>query len=188
MAIIRTPRFTLRRIRQSDAEMFAHACNDPLIARNTARIPHPYTLDDARAFVARAENAFDAGEEYAFAVFENDRLVACSGIMTLGDGAYELGYWVAADARGKGAATEAARGVVAYGFERRGAARLEAGHFADNPASGRILERIGFRYTGEKKQQNSVGRGCAAQCVRMMLPRDSYKAPKAGEISIIDEN
>lgn len=176
MTVIQTPRFLLRRIETTDAPAFARACNDPLIARNTARIPHPYSLDDAISFVAMIGDAFDKGEEYAFAVTEKEELVACCGVSVKPDHV-ELGYWVGAQARGRGVATEAARAVAHFAFEKLGAPTLQAGHFTDNPASGRVLEKIGFRYTGERVMQFSLGRGGEAESFRMMLRREDFSAP-----------
>ena len=176
MTVIHTKRLLLRRIETTDAPAFARACNDELIARNTGRIPHPYTLDDAISFVALIGDAFDKGEEYAFAVTENDRLVACCGV-SIKPAHVELGYWVGAQQRGRGVATEAVRAVAHFAFEKLGAAILQAGHFTDNPASGRVLEKIGFRYTGERVMQFSLGRGCEAESFRLTLRREDFSAP-----------
>lgn len=176
MTVIHTARLLLRRIEETDAPAFARACNDALIARNTARIPHPYSLDEATSFVAVIGDAFDKGEECAFAVCENDELVACCGVSAKPDH-FELGYWVSAQQRGRGVATEAARAVAHFAFKKLGAPVLRAGHFTDNPASGRVLEKIGFRYTGETVMQFSLGRGGEAESFRMMLRREDFSAP-----------
>ncbi len=182
MTRIQTNRLLLRRIEETDAPAFARLCNDELIARNTARIPHPYTLEDAQRFVAFIGGVFDRGAEYAFAVCEEGDLIACCGV-TGPDGNFDLGYWVGAPFRGRGVATEAARAVAHFAFERLGADVLQAGHFTDNPASGRVLEKAGFRYTGETKQQFSLGRGGEADSFRMTLRRADFAAPQDVRLS-----
>ena len=174
--IIETNRFTLRAITDADAPVFAVLCNDELLARNTARIPHPYSPDDAKKFVDYASTAFAAGSEYPFAVCEGDDIVACAGVKC-DDHAFELGYWVGAEARGCGVATEAAGAVAHFAFERLGAETIVAGHYIDNPASGRVLKKLGFKPTGEAPMLFSLGRGAEAQTARVALARDDFAAP-----------
>jgi RimJ/RimL family protein N-acetyltransferase len=121
--------------------------------------------------------ALAAGTEYAFAVCERGAIVACAGVMPRQAGAVELGYWVAAQARGKGVATEAAGATALFAFERLGAEPMLAGHFTDNPGSGRVLAKLGFKPTGETVKTFSAGRGGEADTVRMKLARTDFRAP-----------
>ena len=174
MIIIKTNRLILRPIKRTDAPRFAALCNDIDIARNTARIPHPYTPDHAREFVDRSAAAFDDGTEYAFAVCRNDEIIACAGVMQMGGGAVEIGYWVGAAYRRAGIAVEAAQAVSQYAFEQQGNEKAVAGFFTDNPASGRVLTKIGFTATGEIAKTNSLGRGGKADTVRMVLHKEDF--------------
>ena len=174
--IIETNRFTLRAILESDAPAFAVLCNDELLACNTARIPHPYSLQDAKKFVAYASAAFAEGSEYPFAVCEREDIIACAGVKC-DDDAFELGYWVAASARGRDVATEAARAVAQFAFDRLGAQTLLAGHYVDNPASGRVLAKLGFKPTGETPMLFSLGRGAEAETARVALARADFMPP-----------
>ncbi len=177
MTFIKTNRFLLRPVDVDDAPAFAALCNDEMIARNTARIPYPYTLEDAEIFTKTAAAAFRNGKEHAFAVCEQDTIIACCGVMRITNILFELGYWVSLPARGRGVATEAAHAVSHFAFSTLRAETLLAGHFADNPASGRVLEKIGFRKTGDTRLQFSLGRGGEAQSLRMKLSREAFKAP-----------
>jgi RimJ/RimL family protein N-acetyltransferase len=85
------------------------------------------------------------------------------------NGAAELGYWIARPFWGQGLATEAARAVVSAAHTL-GHRRIIAGHFIDNPASGRVLRKVGFRATGQVEQRQSRGRGAAAPC--LLFERD----------------
>jgi RimJ/RimL family protein N-acetyltransferase len=90
------------------------------------------------------------------------RLIGSCGIGKA-DGQVELGYWIARSHWGLGYASEAARAVL--GIARAlGHRRLIAGHFTDNPASGRVLRKIGFRATGKTELRHSKARGYAAPC------------------------
>lgn len=182
MTIITTPRLLLRPILQDDAPAFARLCDDRLIARNTARIPHPYTIENAKAFVTFISNAFEAGEEYAFAVCEDGDIVACAGISPQEGGVFELGYWVGAEARRRGVAVEAAGAVACFAFEQLGASRIAAGHFTDNPVSGRVLSKLGFKPTGEIVRTYSAGRGGEADTRRMALTSEGFATPTSVQI------
>ena len=176
MTLIKTNRFLLRSVDEADAPVFALLCNDELIARNTARIPHPYSLEDAEFFAAGRAKAFALGTEYAFAVCDAGEIVGCCGVARITNEMFELGYWVAMAARGCGVATEAAEAVSQFAFAKLGARIVAAGHFTDNPASGRVLAKVGFRYTGETRKQFSLGRGGEFDSRRMSLARDEFAA------------
>ena len=80
------------------------------------------------------------------------------------DGEIELGYWIARDYWGRGYATEAARAVLKLA-KTLGHRRISAGHFTDNPASGRVLTKVGFEPTGEVRSRFSLARGSEAPAV-----------------------
>ena len=64
----------------------------------------------------------------------------------------ELGYWIGVPYWGQGYATEASRELLRYGFEDLGLHRIFASHFKHNPASGRILVKLGMRYEGCQRE------------------------------------
>lgn len=171
-----TQRLKLTRFARADVEALTVALDDPRIAHMTARIPHPYTPADAFAFLALIERGWAIGREYAYAIRFEDKLAGSAGIVVHGSEA-ELGYWIAAPFWGRGIATEAAQAVCAETFQTLDVARLTAGHFADNPASGRVLRKLGFSPTGETGQRFSIGRGDDAPFVGYALER----RPKTGD-------
>lgn len=175
MTIITTKRLTLRPIEARDVSRFTALCNDIDIARNTARVPHPYTPKDAYLFVEFMMQAFKDGKEYVFAVCENGEIAACAGVMLVGESAVELGYWVGAGDRGRGLATEAARAVTQFAIEKLGATEVLSGHFKDNPASGRVLRKVGLTPTGETEWIMSLGRGEKVQSIRLRLSAADFE-------------
>lgn len=169
MIKIKTDRLSLRPIHRRDAPRFAELCSDILIARNTARVPHPYGLKDAEKFVRFAEEVFASDKEYPFAVCKDALIIACAGVSLIGKGVFELGYWVGVDYRGSGIATEAASAVAQFAIDKKRATQLHAGYFADNPTSGSVLQKLGFEPTGEVVKMHSVGRGCEADVIRLSV-------------------
>ena len=92
----------------------------------------------------------------------------------------ELGYWVAAGARGRGVATEAAGAATLFAFERLAAETVLAGHFTDNPASGRVLAKLGFELVGPQMLPSMVlGYDVPGQKTR--LTRARWNALRAQE-------
>jgi RimJ/RimL family protein N-acetyltransferase len=160
----RTDRLLLRPGWPEDAAALAGALADHAIVRNLAKVPWPYGLADAEAFLAAEPKA----GEPDFLVFRRTRgparLIGGIGLGRTPEGEIELGYWIARNAWGLGYATEAACAVVAMARGSLGLDRLVAGHFLDNPASGRVLEKIGFRPTGIVEIRYSAGRGESAPC------------------------
>ena len=141
-AVLKTTRLTLRAPRPDDAEAIKSLINDRRVAENTARIPHPYTVKDARTFIASAE------DQPMFVITRDDgRIVGGCGIATLRADGPEIGYWIGVPYWGNGYATEAARALVDHAFGELGYEELRAGARVTNPASRRVLEKCGFQWT-----------------------------------------
>jgi RimJ/RimL family protein N-acetyltransferase len=142
--VLQTERLTLRAPRRSDAKAIARLANDRRVAANTARIPHPYTAEDAEQFIA-AVNRQDG--EATFVVTLEGHVIGACGI-DVRENAAEIGYWLGAPYWSRGYATEAARAVIDHAFGDLGHAMLHAGARVSNPASRRVLEKCGFQWTG----------------------------------------
>jgi RimJ/RimL family protein N-acetyltransferase len=144
--VLETERLILRAPRLEDAKAVATLANDRRIAENTARIPHPYKIADAEAFIASVNVP---GGETVFLITDLDETVlgAC-GVGALDDQGPELGYWLGVPFWGQGYATEAVRAVIDYVFTELDFEFLNAGARVTNPASRRVLEKCGFQWTG----------------------------------------
>ncbi len=165
---LETARLVLRAPQSGDAVYLADLANDIEVARMTTRVRHPYRLADAQAYVASMIGA-DPGVEQAFALAHRDfGVIGMAGLHPSEDRHAELGYWIGRTFRGRGFATEAAQAVARWAAQAWGRRALVSGHFADNPASGRVLEKAGFLYTGEVRPRFSLGRGQAV-ATRMMV-------------------
>ena len=160
----RTDRLLLRPGWLEDAPALFEAIRDEGIVRNLASAPWPYTLEDAQAFL-RTERAHG---EPCFLIFRRTdgapQLIGTVGFGRRPAGETEFGYWIARAHWGRGYATEAGQAAIALARDSLRLSRLSAGHFLDNPASGRVLEKLGFRSTGTIALRYSAGRGDEAPC------------------------
>ena len=154
----RTERLLLRPGFPEDAPALAEAIADERIVRNLATAPWPYRLRDAEAFLAAPRDPVLPTFLIAERTDGAPRLVGSCGLGRRPSGAVELGYWIARAHWGRGIATEAGRALVDIARALRLPA-LEGSHFLDNPASGRVLEKLGFRPTGIVAARMSCGRG-----------------------------
>jgi RimJ/RimL family protein N-acetyltransferase len=144
--VLETERLLLRAPTIEDAKAIAKLANDRRIAENTARIPHPYALADAKQFIASAKTSAD---ELVFLVtLANSGVVGACGIARLDGQSPELGYWLGVRHWGQGYATEAVRAVIDHAFTQLAYDALAASARVTNPASRRVLEKCGFQWTG----------------------------------------
>lgn len=150
---------TLRPVQEDDIERIFEACQDPLISRFTT-VPSPYTMTHAQFFVQEQEPArFAAKSELLFVItegYEEDEkfcgLISFHSV-NLGNHTAELGYWVAAPARGKGIGSTAAKMITEYGFATMGFKRIEALVNVDNETSKALLRSAGYELEGIMRQK-----------------------------------
>jgi RimJ/RimL family protein N-acetyltransferase len=173
----RTPRLLLRPGFPEDAPALARAMGDEAIARNLAVVPWPYSLRDAEAFLASPRDpilpsllVFERGEAAP-------KLVGSCGLGRRPSGAVEMGYWIARGFWGRGLATEACSALIDIA-RALGLRQVEASHFIDNPASARVLDKLGFQSTGLIAPRMSCARGTE---VPARLMRLRLATPDLGE-------
>jgi RimJ/RimL family protein N-acetyltransferase len=135
----------LRTWTEDDVNALVAGCNDPEVAHWVPTIPHPYTRDDALAFI-RGEVRDD---HEAFAIEVGGEVVGGIGI-GLNSHGYRaaIGYWVAAAHRGRGICTRALRLLTRHALEERRLQRVELITDPDNVASQRVAEKVGFGREG----------------------------------------
>ncbi|WP_417322270.1 GNAT family N-acetyltransferase [Erythrobacter aureus] len=170
-----TERLLLRPAWPEDADALFGGIADEGIVRNLARAPWPYLPKHAREFVMQAQDPHFPRFLITLPTQSGSEVIGCIGIDPMGNGDVELGYWVARHHWGHGFASEAARGVLDVA-KLLGHTRIVAGHFIDNPASGRVLRKIGFVPTGKIAARHSCGRGEDADCALYRLDLDDSAA------------
>jgi RimJ/RimL family protein N-acetyltransferase len=141
--VLHTQRLVLRQFELSDTYWVYEASLDPQLA-HFVELPHPYQVAHARHFVeAVAMGGWITGERAEFAVQAGEKPVGRIGL-GLGPGSGEIGYWLAPEGRGHGYATEAARAVCQWAFDRLRLEIIEWRAEVGNVASRRVAERVGF--------------------------------------------
>lgn len=145
-----TSRLILRPLNSGDAPALAALANNWNVARQTRRIPHPYSEADASEFIAAQRKAHFKGEEWVWAVCSKDEghpLLGCIGV-TFGELEAEIGYWLGEAHWKQGYATEAARAIVNHVFASCELWQLDGKHLFNNNESGRVLTKLGFQVVG----------------------------------------
>ena len=166
---LRTERLTLRPFEIADAERVVAILSNWNITRMLSDAPWPPTPANQRAWLATHLEEWRTGAAYRFAVIHQGVLIGCAdvGVET---GVGEIGYWLDENAWGQGFATEAATAVLDFASTTLGLTRFKAGRAADNTASGRVLEKLGFAAIGEGELW-STPRNAMIRRVRYALGR-----------------
>lgn len=145
---LHTPRLLLRTYNVEDIPDLIPLIGAREIAATTLRIPHPYTQADAEDQVRRSQGSEDAVRLGVW-IEASSSLIGGMGLRLEPDHHRgELGYWIGVPYWGNGYATEAAQAMLRYGFEEMKLNRIYASHFSNNPASGRILLKVGMQPEG----------------------------------------
>lgn len=165
--VIETQRLRLRRPRMTDAPRVAKLLNDRELARMTPSVPHPYGLEDAQAYLAQVDEA-DPDDRAMFVIDHPEQ--GPIGVVGFDseNGRTEMGCWIGRPFWNLGFATEAAKGALVWAHRDWKRRYVLARHFSDNPASGSVLCKSGFLYTGEVRLSPSAARGEAVPS-RMMV-------------------
>lgn len=157
-------RLRLDPVQAGDAEAIARLADDRHIAEMTARIPHPYGLADAVAFLA------DLGDARVFAARRRSDAVFL-GLASLRGRAepetFELGYWLGRPFWGEGLGTEMAQALVDHAFGDLGAAFIEVRCRVVNAASRRVIQKCGFPYAGTGMDVSLFAGRVASETYRM---------------------
>jgi RimJ/RimL family protein N-acetyltransferase len=141
----------LRPFEAGDAAEVTRLVSDRRIADTTRNIAHPYRHEMAEQWIASLGPNFQAGTQATFAVMHaaDHTLMGAIGLtIARADQRAEMGYWLGVPFWGQGYTTEAATALLRYGFTELGLHRIMATHIARNPASGRVMQKIGMRYEG----------------------------------------
>jgi RimJ/RimL family protein N-acetyltransferase len=180
-----TERLLLRPGWAEDAPALATAIAHEAIAYKLAKLPWPYSVDDAAWFLGLDRKATDANFLIFTRTLGQPRLVGGIGLHDQ-DGESEIGYWIAPSFWGLGFATEAGRAVVDIARHTLKLPRLVSGHFTDNPASGHVLRKLGFKPNGRTELRHCLARSEERPCAlydqdltEMPLMRAEARMPMA---------
>lgn len=165
---IETERLLMRLPELKDAPALSRYAGDYDVAKMTSRIPSPYPELAAELWILQTRAAYRPGSNVTLIVEHEGEVIGSGGVFKRHvDADWEIGYWIAKPVWGKGFGTEIGAAMVRFACDELKARRVIAGHYADNPASGRILEKLGFAYTGEEPALFSIARMGRAPCKSM---------------------
>jgi RimJ/RimL family protein N-acetyltransferase len=152
--VLTTARLILRPFARADAPEVQRLAGAFAIADTTLLIPHPYEDGMAETWIDSHGPSLARGESVTLAITLGGReLMGAIGVRVDARHAHaELGYWLGTPYWGRGYATEAAEALLQYGFGTLGLHRIFAHHFVRNPASGRVLQKIGMQREGRLRE------------------------------------
>ncbi len=168
--ILNTPRLTLRPFDRTDARSVQKLAGAWSVASMLARVPYPYENGMAEDWIGTHEPLRESGTSFTYAITHCGHLIGCVGIERDDGGDFEIGYWLGHPFWGKGYATEAAQAVKDAAVNALNLTRMVSGHFVENPISGRVLTKLGFRYTHEAPNE------CLARGHKVMAKRMEWTA------------
>jgi len=151
MPTLETPRLLLRKVVMGDvADLYVYG-RDPEVARHV--LWEPYRSEaDARAYVRFLHRQYRSEQPSSWGIVykPHNKMVGTIGFMWWNQdhNSAEIGYSLARSYWNQGIMSEALREMLRYGFEAMGLHRIEAQHESDNPASGRVMEKVGMRREG----------------------------------------
>lgn len=148
-------RLILRPFKLSDTKRVQLLAGDKAIASTTLSIPHPYEDGMAEEWIRTHEEEFEKGEFIHFAIVlkSSQDLIGAMGLNLHKEHAHaELGYWIGKPYWNQAYCTEAAREVIRHGFETLNLNRIHAMHLSRNPASGKVMRKIGMIHEGRRRE------------------------------------
>lgn len=171
-----TARLVLRELSEADVPALARELGNFKISRHTCSIPYPYNYSDAVEFVARQKAKPTASVKKVIAHKSTpDELIGSVRLhVNMAENTCELGYWLAESQWGHGYGTEAAAAIVEHAFSQLKYAFILASYDDDNPASGRVLAKLGFSEIGKCKEF-SLAQGKFVPGTRVMLTPEQWQ-------------
>ena len=176
--IIRTERLVLRPPLPADAAEIASRIGIRDVAWNLGRAPFPYQISDAEAWVERVPQGWAQDSGYVLVLTHaSDGVIGCVGLDRKPMDIWEIGYWLGKPWWGRGYVTEAASALMTWAQDAKGIEKFASGHFSDNPASGRVLIKLGFDPCGET-EMFGLARGGKHPAIRYTKGTDPELALK----------
>jgi ribosomal-protein-alanine N-acetyltransferase len=153
--ILETPRLRLRPFELADAADVQRLAGDIAVFETTTQVPHPYKDGMAATWIASHRVAFAERRDATFAIVAraDDSLLGAISLMNIAtDHQAELGYWLGKPHWNHGYCSEAGVAALRFAFAGLGLRRVHATHMTRNPASGRVMAKIGMRHEGTRRQ------------------------------------
>ena len=167
---IETPRLILRPFVNSDAARVQVLASDNQVSKSTLHIPYPYLDGMAEQWIASHKGHWDNKTAVTYAIIDKEKLILM-GTMSLVDirqKKAELGYWLGVDFWRKSFCSEAAQALVDFALSDLGIDKIFAEHLIDNPASGKVMEKIGMLYQHKIQKIDRFGQRVDVKCYQLL--------------------
>ncbi len=156
--VIETERLVLSQLQEGDIPFVTEYLQDKIFSDLTSNIPYPYSREHAEFWMKMSRESFENNTGYTFAVRNKEgKILGAIGLHDREDDKAELGYWLGKPFWNKGYITEAATALIGFGFQELQLNKIYATYFLQNPASGRIMEKIGMEREALLKQHVRKG-------------------------------
>ena len=158
--VLKTERLVLNYPERSDIPDIVQMLNEPDYSSHTLGLPYPYTPKDAEFWLGLAQKGLEQKDKFVFAVRlqESGKIIGGIDISLVPKHRRgEIGYWLGKNYWNQGYMTEAGKAVIRFGFEELSLKRIYASHFSTNPASGRVMQKIGMEKEGFLKAYTNKG-------------------------------
>jgi RimJ/RimL family protein N-acetyltransferase len=149
-------RFVLRQFRHSDEGSLVKHINSSHIADRVSNVPHPYTKKHATEWFARLEEErtkWKHTRRLDFAIDVSGEVVGSIAFINIDGHKAQVSYWLGSDFQGQGVMPEALKLAVEFGFKVCGFVRIWGYTWDNNPASRRVLEKVGFMREGAHRKE-----------------------------------
>ena len=160
--MIETKRIIFRRWADTDAKELFLLASDPDVGPRAGWPPHK-SVEESMDIINKV---FNSDHIWALVLKETGQLIGCMGYYShtesnigIDEGEAEVGYWIGKPFWNQGYCTEALQAMIDYCFNVKGFLTLWADHFIDNPASGKVMEKCGFRGTGKVNWRSELYKG-----------------------------
>jgi RimJ/RimL family protein N-acetyltransferase len=152
---LKTQRLLLRPFTLEDSPQVQTLAGAWEVATTTANIPHPYENGMAEAWISTHQRTYEERQALTLAIeaVSDHSLMGAIGIRINQTNNWgEIGYWIGLPYWNRGFCTEAAEAMLRYGFHSLGLNRIQARHLTRNPASGRVMQKVGMAHEGTLRQ------------------------------------
>lgn len=153
---LKTDRLVLRAFNNADAGRVQTLAGEFEIADTTLSIPHPYGDGVAEEWIKTHAENFENRKSLTLAIClaDSNSVIGAVGLMNLNPQHQnaELGYWIGKPYWNRGYCTEACLRVLEFGFQELDLHRIYAHHMTRNPASGKVLTKIGMKHEGRVRE------------------------------------
>lgn len=170
---------TLRLLRQDQAEIIFRVVDSDRdhLGRWLIWVDSSHTPEDTRHFLASVEQKCEAGETYAYGIWEGAAFLGICGLHDISriNANGQIGYWLRSDAQGRGIVTSAVDALLSLGFAVLELERIELRAAEANQRSWRVAERLGFRLEGTMRRLIRLREGFADARLYALL-RDEWLA------------